>query len=152
MTVGAGCDGAVHSYGLLGIRRIIKDLRTPKNKCKNRSIPVDTLNITDYGICMTTKHYVLYKATSNKYNNLAARGMSDEQIFTAAASAGTSPLAISREEADATSARWMADGSLHVWVREQMFDAAADAKYVASVARRTPGHSFGFAGNVKDAR
>ena len=58
---------AVRSSVWLGIRRIINDLRAPKNKCRNRSKIVDGLTINAYRsgmkeikveITRTTKPYV----------------------------------------------------------------------------------------------
>jgi len=46
----------IRSSVWLGIRRIINNFRSLKNNCKNLPKPVDTLNITAYGNCMTTNH------------------------------------------------------------------------------------------------
>ena len=40
----------IRSSVWLGIRRIINDFRTPKNKCRNRSNPVDSLTISGYRV------------------------------------------------------------------------------------------------------
>lgn len=55
----------IRSSVWLGIRRIINDFRTPKNKCRNRSIPVDTLTINAYGVCVMKNKYQI-KADKEK--------------------------------------------------------------------------------------
>lgn len=93
---------------------------------------------------MKTPHFALWKMTLSKFEKLTRKGVIEEEIKKQAI-CGSRPLE-SRDEADRMAANWQAKGEWKVWVVAQDFDAASDAKHVASVAEN---QTFSFAGNVK---
>ena len=54
----------IRSSVWLGIRRIINDFRTPKNKCGNRSKTLDATTISGYRLCVMNKYQI--KANKEK--------------------------------------------------------------------------------------
>ena len=118
----------IRSSAWLGIRRIIKDFRTPKNKCRNRSIPVDTLTISGYRVCMLNKYQV--KANKEKLARIQSGELT--RIADRAIAAAKAVMVKGSHTIDASDMRQSAN-ALERHIGEQMDGYTVSAKSSAKV-------------------